>query len=274
MPARSSMIGKVSLETIGRDLQAADLGHPHARPNLTIEAAMRRRKPTSMHSSKLITLHEMRCSLSILVVTLATSTACKVEDDGSRVGVLPDVPAPQLPESLFPQVDCSADGRTVAIGIPSEDAVHVVRLGEHGWERQGHVRAPARGFGFGARVTLSADGKTLAVSTAAEGYWFETVSIFGLSDMGTWEEQAQMGVPDPGDARGFDMTLSAEGDTMTMSPHLPGPGPMYVYRRDATNTWLNHAHIGDPAYFEQAIDLAIQHHEAAAYYDRSARERD
>ena len=70
------------------------------------------------------------------------------------------------------------------------------------------------------------------------------------------------------------VTLSDDGDIVTLSPHIhgPGPRPMYVYRRDATNTWLHQANIGDPVYFEQALELGIQHHEAAAYYDRSEHE--
>jgi hypothetical protein len=124
------------------------------------------------------------------------------------------------------------------------------------------------------QLDWSVDGKTLAVSTATEGTWFETVRIFGLSDTGTWEEQAWMELADPGDARGFDVTLSDDGDIVTLSPHVHGPGarPMYVYRRDATNTWLHQANIGDPVYFERALELGIQHHEAAAYYDTSEQE--
>jgi hypothetical protein len=79
-------------------------------------------------------------------------------------------------------------------------------------------------------IDRSAD--TLAIGAPTR----DAVHVFDWTPKG-WERRAYLRSPD---ARGFDLALSSEGDTLTMSHHPPaGPDLVHVYQRDETDTWMH-----------------------------------
>lgn len=123
-------------------------------------------------------------------------------------------------------VAISADGRTLAVGAPGEDsdavgiggdqdsngatergAVYVFAMDDNKvWHQTAYVKASNAGIFFGRSLSLSADGKTLAVGAPGEG-------------------SATTGVN--GD----------QADTLA-----PGSGAVYVFSRDG-GAWLQEAYI-------------------------------
>jgi len=150
-------------------------------------------------------------------------------------------------------VALSADGDTLAVGAPYEDskatgvggdesddsmensgAVYVFARSGSNWSQQAYIKASNTGKDdwFGWRVTLSADGNTLAVgapyedgkSTSAGGdgsdnsvYNGGAVYVFARSGS-NWSQQAYVKASNTGtgDRFGYSVTLSADGDTLAV----------------------------------------------------------
>jgi hypothetical protein len=147
-------------------------------------------------------------------------------------------------------VATSADGTTLAVGLPKSDADSVetdtgsVQVFVHAgttWSLQSTLTAPNMRGGdqFGFAVALAADGNTLAVSAPYEsGDRTSTAAIpntnapragavyvFARDSLGTWDrhaaylkasnaEGAAAGEPDGGDQFGLALGLSADGFTL------------------------------------------------------------
>ncbi|MCP9456746.1 MAG: FG-GAP repeat protein [Nitrospira sp.] len=123
----------------------------------------------------------------------------------------------------------SEDGSTLAVGVPLADhgaidsgAVRVfVRTGSL-WTQQAVLNAslPEAGEQFGTTVSLSADGRTLAVgapsndTVAADS---GAVYLFTFDGI-IWTQQAVLkaGTPAPGDQFGTSLSLSADGRTLVV----------------------------------------------------------
>lgn len=88
---------------------------------------------------------------------------------------------PRSLDAFGASVALSADGETLAVGEPNAShdrsspvyragLVHVFAHGESGWSPAGDLTAsnPDPGDGFGVRLALSGDGRTLAVGATTE----------------------------------------------------------------------------------------------------------
>ncbi len=192
-------------------------------------------------------------------------------------------------------VDLSADGDTLAVGAPREDsdatgigganndnaadsgAVYVYIRSNGAWNQQAYVKASNTGIGdrFGAPLTLSADGDTLAV-----GAPFEDSDATGIggnqsndnaTDSGavyvftrsgsTWSQQAYIKASNTGanDSFGANATLSFDGDTLAVgapfedsnatgiggdqsNDNAANSGAVYVFTRSGA-TWSQQAYV-------------------------------
>ena len=195
-------------------------------------------------------------------------------------------------------VSLSADGTTSAVGAPDEDgaatgidgdrdddsspgsgAVHVFARVGGTWRQQACVEASnTHAFsGFGAKVGLSADGETLAVSAPAEQSAATGVDgdqddrsapragavyVFARDGDG-WRQQGHLKASDTGedDRFGSALALGADGDTLAVgapeedgaatgidgdqadgSDTLSGAGAVYVFAREGGN-WRQQAYV-------------------------------
>ena len=131
----------------------------------------------------------------------------------------------------------SDDGRTLAVGAPSEDsaasgsdgiesdnsamasgAVYVfVRLGDGTWSQRSYLKSsnPRANVLFGYSVALDGDGDTLATGAYDDNEGRGTVYVFGTSG-GAWSEKAllQATNAESGDSMGAWVALSDDGNTV------------------------------------------------------------
>jgi hypothetical protein len=143
-------------------------------------------------------------------------------------------------------VALSADGTTLAVGTHGEDsaanivngdqndnsasnagAVYVFTRNAGGaWAQQAYLKAPNAGASafFGASLSLSADGDTLAV-----GAWGEdgiasgsgAAYIFARTDTGTWQPKDYLKASNAGSSDAFGLALSLSGDGNTLAVSAP-----------------------------------------------------
>lgn len=188
---------------------------------------------------------------------------------------------------MFGRVSLSADGDTLVVGAHGEDgagngavdsgAAYVfVRVGAT-WSQQAYIRATNADAGdhFGAELTLSADGNTLAVgaygeasnATGVNGNKSDnTAPLAGAAYVflrigSTWTEQAYLKASNTnaGDLFGHALELSASGDTLvvgatgerSMTQGIDGDesdnsaenaGAVYVFVRSG-GTWTQEAYV-------------------------------
>jgi hypothetical protein len=179
-------------------------------------------------------------------------------------------------------VALSADGNLLAVGAIGDDskstgvngdandtsavfagAVHTYARTGSTWAPQAYLKASNTdaGDGFGASVSLSADGSTLAVGanferSSATGVGgnqadnaqapFGAVYVFS-QDRGSWSQQAYVKAPvntvvggtEPMTYFGERTALSAQGDTLVVGSVR---GMAFVYAR-TQNTWQAQAHM-------------------------------
>jgi FG-GAP repeat len=211
---------------------------------------------------------------------------------------------PQMNAEFGHAVVLSADGNTMAVSayweaskatgingdqsdesIPQAGAVYVFTRTGTTWTQQAYVKASNTGeagtedkFGdgdqFGVSLTLSDDGRTLAVGAISEdsnaaginGNQADNsatsagaVYVF-LRTGNTWAQQAYIKAsnPDPADMFGYSVSLSADGSTLAVGSYdeggsfrgINGPpdnmrrgaGAVYVFTRAGT-TWAQEAYI-------------------------------
>jgi len=171
----------------------------------------------------------------------------------------------------------SVDGGTLAVGASRESeqdsefdrlrsgGVYVFVLINNTWRQQAHLKASnAESFDeFGAKVSLSANGNTLAVGAASESssaagidgnqsdnsfersgavYVFERTSD-------TWQQEAYIKASNPTrEARfGYNLSLSGDGNTLAISPQFENTtagrsGAVYMFSR-TNNSWEQQAFL-------------------------------
>jgi hypothetical protein len=211
---------------------------------------------------------------------------------------------PQMSNEFGHVVALSADGNTLAVSaqfeasnakgvngnqsdhsIPQAGAVYVFTRNGTTWTQQAYIKASNTGeagtadsFGdgdqFGASLSLSDDGATLAVGAIAEDGGAAGINgnqadnsamsagaVYVFARTGnTWAQQAYVkpANPDPGDLFGYSLSLSADGNTLAAgsydeggsSREINGPpdnmrrgaGAVYVFTRTGT-TWAQQAYI-------------------------------
>jgi len=144
--------------------------------------------------------------------------------------------------SFGESVSLSDDGNTLAVGADDENtteddsgAVHVFRFTDAAWSEQAFIKASTVGedAGFGKRVSLSADGSTLAVSAIYETSLSvgingeETITddkhgaAYAFEYDGTdWVQYAYIKpsntTEDAGETFGFSVSLSDDGKTLAV----------------------------------------------------------
>ncbi|WP_444913856.1 histidine kinase [Microbulbifer sp. TRSA007] len=193
-------------------------------------------------------------------------------------------------------ISLSADGLILAVGADREDsdatgtngnqsdnsakdsgAVYVFTRVNGAWEQQAYLKSSNTNAGeqFGSSVSLSADGRTLAVGAnagdfAAFGFasdqsengadYAGTVYIFTQED-GVWTQQAYLKASnaDTFDRFGTSVSLSADGDTLAVGADsedsgatgtngeqddnsAENSGAVYVFSRE-DEAWLQQAYI-------------------------------
>jgi len=177
---------------------------------------------------------------------------------------------------------------------PGSGAVYVFTRMNGNWEQQALLRASLNGYQyyFGRRVSISADGNTLAVSTPGELNEEGAAYVFTRND-GSWQEQAYLKASNPegqicnselpdcyrwGDAFGTGLDLSDDGNTLAIGApgedsaaigidgdqgdnSSRGRGAVYVFVRN-DETWQQQAYVkanfdyDHPTSFGEAIALS------------------
>src|SRR5690554_244766 len=196
-------------------------------------------------------------------------------------------------------VSLSGDGRTLAVGAQHEDsaatgvngnqndnsavgsgAVYIFTMDEVGdWSQQAYLKASNSDEDdrFGYALSLSADGKILAVGASSEesgatgingdksddsADYAGAVYVFAKDDVGDWSEQAYLKASntDAVDQFGDDVSLSADGKTLAVgasgedssSTGVNGDqsdnsrlnaGAAYVFFRDDNGNWSQQAYF-------------------------------
>jgi len=177
-------------------------------------------------------------------------------------------------------VDITADGKTLAIGSPGEytnfDRPGYVRVyhqeGSDGprssWtQREEDIVGEAIGDMFGNSVSLSDDGKTLAVGAYLNGEMAGHVRVYRLKDDSTrWEQLGQdIDGEEPCDNSGHSLSLSGDGTTLAIgAPYNSGNGEyaghVKVYRFDGDkSSWekLGQTIMGDNELDNAGYSVAI-----------------
>lgn len=215
----------------------------------------------------------------------------------------------------FPRL--SANGDTLAIGVssagtitgiegpvvngstsaaPGSGAVYVFTRMDGYWEQQALLRASSGGYQykyyFGRRVSISADGNTLAVSTPGELKEEGSAYVFTRNDR-SWQQQAYLKASNPegqicnselpecyrwGDAFGTGLDLSDDGNTLAIGApgedsaatgingdqgdnSSRGRGAVYVFVRN-DEAWQQQAYVkanfdyDHPTSFGEAVALS------------------
>lgn len=211
---------------------------------------------------------------------------------------------PQMSAEFGHAVVLSADGNTMAVSayweaskatgvngdgtdesIPQAGAVYVFTRTGTRWTQQAYIKASNTGeagtadrFGdgdqFGVSLTLSDDGRTLAVGAISEdsnapgingnqadNSMTSAGAVYVFSRTGnTWAQQAYIkpSNPDAGDLFGYSVTLNADGNTLAVGSYdeggsargINGPpdnmrrgsGAVYIFARTGT-AWAQQAYI-------------------------------
>ena len=212
---------------------------------------------------------------------------------------------PQMGAEFGHVVALSADGNTLAVSaygeaskstgingnqddhsIPQAGAAYVFTRTGTTWTQRAYIKASNTGeagatadsFGdgdqFGVSMTLSDDGRTLAIGAISEDSAASGINgnqsdnsatsagavyVFALTG-NAWAQQAYVkaGNPDPGDLFGYSVSLSADGNTLAVGSYdeggssrgINGPpdnmrrgaGAVYIFGRTGT-TWTQQAYI-------------------------------
>jgi len=212
---------------------------------------------------------------------------------------------PQMGAEFGHVVALSADGSTLAVSaygeaskstgingnqddhsIPQAGAAYVFTRSGTAWTQRAYIKASNTGeagatadsFGdgdqFGVSMTLSDDGRTLAIGAISEDSGASGINgnqsdnsatsagavyVFALTG-NTWAQQAYVkaGNPDAGDLFGYSVSLSADGNTLAVGSYdeggsargIDGPpdnmrrgaGAVYIFGRTGT-TWAQQTYI-------------------------------
>ena len=173
-----------------------------------------------------------------LVQILTKSNDTEVEGGWVPLGI--PIKGDTEEDTLGKSVAISADGRIVAIGIPSNDVggldaglVRVFRFddsnanGDTEWVQigQGLIGKASEAANFGASVALSEDGLTLAAASTQEGY----VIVYRYdSEENSWNTFGILEGKGSGDRFGESLALSGDGLTVSVGAPMNDGGIGYV----------------------------------------------
>lgn len=180
-------------------------------------------------------------------------------------------------------VTMSDDGNTIAVGAHGEataaGAVYVfVRDGDNNWTQQRRLSSSNHDVDdyFGYAVTISGDGDTLVVGAYQEDSAATGIEGNGEDDSvsnagavyvfertaGEWSQAAYIKASTPGlsDVFGYDVTVSADGNTLAVGApeedsgatgiggteadnSALGSGAVYIFVRDVNKKWSQQAYL-------------------------------
>lgn len=189
-------------------------------------------------------------------------------------------------------------GNQASNAAQASGAVYVfVRTGTDNWAQQAYIKASNTNFGdiFGYRVAVSDSGDTLAVAAYGESsnatgingnqannaaFGAGAVYVFERSPMNTWSQQVYLKASNTASGDGFGSSLALAGDGNTLAVGAFGEdslatgvdgdqadngatqaGAVYVFLRDAGNTWSQEAYVkasnsGAQDYFGWSVALS------------------
>jgi len=142
-------------------------------------------------------------------------------------------------------VALSGDGTTLAVGSEEDDSssghVKLYAINSSSWRRIGNViTGEARGDSFGYSVSLSENGRTLAVGAYrndGNGTGSGHVRLFQIADSGS--QWIQLGKDIDGEAEfdmsGLSVSLSADGSVVAIG----SPNDMNAYDQARVYSWKN-----------------------------------
>ena len=161
-------------------------------------------------------------------------------------------------DSFGKSVSASGDGKTIAAGAPYNSNgngdysghVRIYRLNDDGmsWEQIGqNIDGEAAGHQLGHSVSLSADGRTVAIAAEKadnNGVMTGQVRVYRISSAGSsWEQLGQSMYGDNFfDYFGRSVTISSDGFTLAIGASANNPGYLRVFSLESnnnlgTNTW-------------------------------------
>lgn len=163
----------------------------------------------------------------------------------------------------FP-ISLSGDGLTLAKGSPfdtingpTSGSVRVYDVSNEEWDQLGEViLGDQTPFYFGTSISLSDDGRTIAVGTGNQAA-FGRVRVYEYNE-GIWEQKGDDLVGDlSGDLFGFSVDLSVEGDVLAVGAlqsddFMEGAGEVRVFSW-VDDSWVQ---VGDDITGENAYDAS------------------
>lgn len=177
---------------------------------------------------------------------------------------------PTSADAFANSVSLSRDGNTLAVSVeldngailpapnppPPYGSFYVFRRDANGaWQQAAYIRNPGQGANFGARVVLSGDGGTVAVS-APSFNGVGAVYVYRRDSQGQWQQQAV--VTDAGLAAdaffGFMTALSDRGDVLVAGTTV---ATAYVFVRDAAGTWTREFVVKNDLASRDQIDPTV-----------------
>lgn len=176
---------------------------------------------------------------------------------------------PKVADRFGASLALSLDGTTLAVGTQSVDkgAVSVFKRDASGWGEQAVLqpRQTVAQDRFGAQLALSAKGDTLAVGATGDAGLAGAAHVY-TQRSGRWQLQARLRAPQPqpGDAFGERLALSADGAVLAVSAvhgmHAREAGAVHVFSREATSwspqRYLTPANAGAGDLFGSSLGLS------------------
>ncbi len=158
---------------------------------------------------------------------------------------------------LGSDVALSRTGDIIAVGEPGINGARVFQFSDGSWSQLGSaVVGEDAQDGAGEKVSLSADGYTVAFSSTLCG------SVFGKDRVGyasvhrfdgsDWQPLGQVVRPPGGECSGLDLQLSADGLTL-VNVGEPGSTPVY-YFDEVEEDWLPYALTSTATQFDLSYD--------------------
>ena len=180
-----------------------------------------------------------------------------------------DIDGANAYDSFGLSVAMSADGATVAIGAPNNDAsgnnagqVRVYSWNGSTWTQQGGViNGEAANDGSGYSVAMSADGATVAIGArfnGGGGSGAGQVRVYALSGS-TWTQRgSDINGEAASDFSGWSVAMSADGATVAIGAPNNNSGQVRVYSWNGS-TWSQRGSDmdGEAAYDQSGVSVAL-----------------
>ena len=196
----------------------------------------------------------------------------KVDSSNNWIKVGNDIDGEKAGDYSGESVSLSSDGKTLAVGAPRNDGngnnsghVKIYKVdSSNNWIQVGNdIDGEKAGDYSGESVSLSSDGKTLAVGASnndANGYYSGHVRVYQVVDSSNiWIQLGNdIDGEKAGDDSGDSVSLSSDGMTVAVGATWNDDngffsGHVRVYKVDSSNNWIQ---VGNDIDGERAGDLS------------------